>query len=96
MWGVVSRDVRGPVVHRGSVAAVPIVRTRGVRMGPPGGRWGWAAMYSLPAVEVSEGDGEPDLVVLPDVGLWVRIAAALLVAVTIFSLGGRRCMNRMR
>ncbi len=46
--------------------------------------------YAAPALEVVEGDGEPDLRMLPDVGLWSRLGAMTLIALAVLMMGVRR------
>lgn len=90
MWGVVREDVRGEAIRLDDVAVTPVARTFGMRMGPVGARWGWMVSYSAPAIEVVHRDDEPDLVMLPDIGLWTRLAGAVLLTFAVVTLGGRR------
>lgn len=90
MWGVLTDDVRGEAVRRGDLEVTPVARRWGLRIGPSDGRWAWTMSYAAPALEVVDGDGEPDLMMLPDVGLWARLGSVALVALTVLMMGVRR------
>lgn len=83
-------DVRGEAIRRGGVAVTPVARRWGLRIGPSDGRWAWVMSYSAPAIEVIDGDGDPKMTMLPDLGLWTRLGAVALVVITLLTMGVRR------